>query len=181
MRPHTAVDQSLQFFITRLYHDVVTIMRELNVDKVEITCLKAIFLFDPGMFNRIRPIENSECKDALFRCERCRRYLSCCRATWKSVHVIGILLQTGSQRWCGPFCQTTSSHASNPWLVYQGYRKPLLCRRHSFGWLQHHSHDSKSSTLNILALTMDYCSAHQFFFFFVFFNSVCIDHVDWFV
>jgi hypothetical protein len=25
-------------------------MRELNVDKVEITCLKAIFLFDPGMY-----------------------------------------------------------------------------------------------------------------------------------
>lgn len=47
VRPHTAVDQSLQFFITRLYHDVVTILRELNVDKVEITCLKAIFLFDP--------------------------------------------------------------------------------------------------------------------------------------
>ncbi|CAF0826566.1 unnamed protein product [Adineta ricciae] len=47
VRPHTAVDQSLQFFITRLYHDVVTIMRELNVDKVEITCIKAIFLFDP--------------------------------------------------------------------------------------------------------------------------------------
>jgi len=47
VRPHTAIDQSLQFFITRLYHDVVTIMRELNVDKVEITCLKAIFLFDP--------------------------------------------------------------------------------------------------------------------------------------
>lgn len=51
VRPHTSVDQSLQFFITRLYHDVVTIMRELNVDKVEITCLKAIFLFDPGRFN----------------------------------------------------------------------------------------------------------------------------------
>ncbi|CAF0933000.1 unnamed protein product [Rotaria sordida] len=47
VRPHTAVDQSLQFFITRLYHDVVTILRELNVDKVEITCLKAIFLYDP--------------------------------------------------------------------------------------------------------------------------------------
>jgi hypothetical protein len=47
VRPHTAVDQSLQFFITRLYHDVVTILRELNVDKIEITCLKAIFLFDP--------------------------------------------------------------------------------------------------------------------------------------
>jgi len=27
-------------------------MRELNVDKVEITCLKAIFLFDPGMYNK---------------------------------------------------------------------------------------------------------------------------------
>ena len=26
----------------------MTILRELNVDKVEITCLKAIFLFDPG-------------------------------------------------------------------------------------------------------------------------------------
>lgn len=51
VRPHTAVDQSLQFFITRLYHDVVTILRELNVDKVEITCLKAIFLFDPGKFS----------------------------------------------------------------------------------------------------------------------------------
>ncbi|CAF1126901.1 unnamed protein product [Didymodactylos carnosus] len=47
VKPHTAVDQSLQFFITRLYHDVVTIMRELQVDKVEIACLKAIFLFDP--------------------------------------------------------------------------------------------------------------------------------------
>ncbi|CAF2412536.1 unnamed protein product [Rotaria sp. Silwood2] len=47
VRPHTAIDQSLQFFITRLYHDVVTILRELNVDKVEITCLKAIFLYDP--------------------------------------------------------------------------------------------------------------------------------------
>jgi hypothetical protein len=29
-------------------------MRELNVDKVEITCLKAIFLFDPGMYQRIK-------------------------------------------------------------------------------------------------------------------------------
>ncbi|CAF1187652.1 unnamed protein product [Didymodactylos carnosus] len=47
VKPHTAIDQSLQFFITRLYHDVVTIMRELQVDKVEIACLKAIFLFDP--------------------------------------------------------------------------------------------------------------------------------------
>lgn len=28
-------------------------MRELNVDKVEITCLKAIFLFDPGKKNRL--------------------------------------------------------------------------------------------------------------------------------
>ncbi|CAF5181600.1 unnamed protein product, partial [Rotaria magnacalcarata] len=63
VRPHTAVDQSLQFFITRLYHDVVTIMRELNVDKVEITCLKAIFLFDPDAKDVVDTCRVSELRE----------------------------------------------------------------------------------------------------------------------
>lgn len=63
VRPHTAVDQSLQFFITRLYHDVVTIMRELNVDKVEIICLKAIFLFDPDAKDVVDTCRVSELRE----------------------------------------------------------------------------------------------------------------------
>ncbi|CAF3564848.1 unnamed protein product [Adineta steineri] len=63
VRPHTAVDQSLQFFITRLYHDVVTIIRELNVDKVEITCLKAIFLFDPDAKDVVDTCRVSELRE----------------------------------------------------------------------------------------------------------------------
>lgn len=63
VRPLTATDQSLQFFITRLYHDVVTIMRELNVDKVEITCLKAIFLFDPDAKDVVDTCRVSELRE----------------------------------------------------------------------------------------------------------------------
>ncbi|UJR21430.1 hypothetical protein I4U23_024516 [Adineta vaga] len=75
VRPHTAVDQSLQFFITRLYHDVVTILRELNVDKVEITCLKAIFLFDPDAkdvvdTSRISELREKVCMSLASYCKK---------------------------------------------------------------------------------------------------------------
>ncbi|CAF0892016.1 unnamed protein product [Rotaria sp. Silwood1] len=65
VRPHTAVDQSLQFFITRLYHDVVTILRELNVDRVEITCLKAIFLYDPDAKDVVDTTRVSELREKI--------------------------------------------------------------------------------------------------------------------
>jgi hypothetical protein len=75
VRPHTAVDQSLQFFITRLYHDVVTILRELDVDKVEITCLKAIFLFDPDAkdivdASRISELREKVCMSLASYCKK---------------------------------------------------------------------------------------------------------------
>jgi len=40
-------DENLKYIMERLTQDVITVMTELNIDQIELTCLKAILLFDP--------------------------------------------------------------------------------------------------------------------------------------
>ncbi len=52
----TCPDENFKYLLQRLSQDIVFIMHELNVDRVEMALLKAILLFDPGNFCQIYQI-----------------------------------------------------------------------------------------------------------------------------
>ena len=41
-------DENLKYILERLTQDMIPVVSELNIDLYELTCLKAIVLFDPG-------------------------------------------------------------------------------------------------------------------------------------
>ena len=47
-------DENFRYLLQRLSQDIVFIMRDLNVNKVEVACLKGILLFDPGKFDNFQ-------------------------------------------------------------------------------------------------------------------------------
>ena len=47
-RIETCKDENLAYLFERLSNDIISIMRELRIDTVEIALLKCIILFDPG-------------------------------------------------------------------------------------------------------------------------------------
>lgn len=51
VRINACPDENLRYLLERLSSDVINVMKELKIDNIEMACLKAILLFDPGIYN----------------------------------------------------------------------------------------------------------------------------------
>ena len=48
VRPSSISDEIISYLYERLSFDIVSVMRDLKIDMIELALLKSIFLFDPG-------------------------------------------------------------------------------------------------------------------------------------
>lgn len=46
--PSSCTDENLKYLVDRLQEDIISIFKDLEVDRIELALLKAIILFDPG-------------------------------------------------------------------------------------------------------------------------------------
>lgn len=49
VRINSCPDENLRYLLERLANDIMSVMKDLKIDNIEMACLKCILLFDPGI------------------------------------------------------------------------------------------------------------------------------------
>jgi len=74
-RINSCPDENLRYLLERLCHDVISVMKDLKIDPIEIACLKCIQLFDPDAKNLKNSAKVAEIRDwiCLILSKYCKR------------------------------------------------------------------------------------------------------------